>query len=159
MLGEALLVVLIAFTPIAEVRGAIPLAYALGLDAYQKGLLVTLAILSNSLIPFLALSVLQFIEDSILNSNRKFLARTYARLVSRARTQGTRYFGRWGYLGLTAFVAIPLPVTGAWTASLIAHIFGLNRLKSSLAIVVGILIASLIVILALEGFITLINII
>ncbi len=158
MLGEALLVVLVALAPITEVRGAIPLAYVLGLDAYQRGLLVTLAILSNSLIPFLVLSVLKFIEDLILKSGGKFLARTYARLVSRARMQGARYLGRWGYLGLTAFVAIPLPATGAWTASLVAHIFGLNKLKSSLAIVTGVLIASLLVILALEGIITMITV-
>ena len=42
-------------------------------------------------------------------------------------------------LGLFAFVAIPLPGTGAWTASLIATLLQLRVLKSSFAILLGVI--------------------
>jgi uncharacterized membrane protein len=46
---------------------------------------------------------------------------------------------------LILFVAIPLPVTGAWTGSLIAYLFAL-RLKEALScITAGVLIAGALV--------------
>lgn len=42
-----------------------------------------------------------------------------------------------GYLGLALFVAVPLPVTGAYTGTIIAYLLGMNRKKSSLAIALG----------------------
>ena len=52
-----------------------------------------------------------------------------------------------GFLALTLFVGIPLPGTGAWTGCLIAWILGLNRKKSVLSITLGVVIASILVIL------------
>ena len=43
------------------------------------------------------------------------------------------------------FVAIPLPVTGAWTGSLVAVVMGLNVVKSFLFISLGVLIAGVVV--------------
>ncbi|MBA7644440.1 hypothetical protein ES703_52184 [subsurface metagenome] len=43
------------------------------------------------------------------------------------------------------FVAIPLPVTGAWTGSLVAVFMGLKIVKSFLFIAGGVLIAGVIV--------------
>lgn len=157
---DIFLIVLSAFAPISEVRGAIPLAYVISQDSSIKWLLIVLAVLCNSLIPLIALEFLQFLESRLLNSSNKLvrmIARLYSRLVGRARREGLKYLGRWGYLGLAVFVAVPLPVTGAWTASLITHIFGLNKLRASLAIVIGVLIASALVVLAMEGVVAIIN--
>jgi uncharacterized membrane protein len=157
---SALLVVLAALAPVSEVRGAIPLAYVIAQDGNTKWLLVTLATVFNSLIPFIALEALQVFEDMLLRSTSGVLGsvkQLYSRLVSRARGKGGKYLRRWGYLGLAVFVAIPLPVTGAWTASLIAHVFGLSKLRASLAIVIGVVVASLIVVLAMEGVLTIIS--
>jgi uncharacterized membrane protein len=52
---------------------------------------------------------------------------------------------RYGYLGLTLFVAIPLPVTGAWTGCLLAFLLGLNRFKSFFYIALGVTLAGIIV--------------
>ena len=157
---EFLLVIFSALAPISEVRGAIPLAYVITQDDSIRWLLIVLAILCNSLIPFIALEILYFLEGMILSSNNrlmKVIAHLYSRLVNKARRKGADYLSKWGYLGLVVFVAVPLPMTGAWTASLIAHVFGLSKLRASLAIVVGVLIASIVVVLAMEGFITIIN--
>ena len=60
--------------------------------------------------------------------------------------------GKYGYLALALFVAVPLPMTGAWTGALIAWLLGLDRKKSFAAIAFGVLIAGVIVtLLALAG--------
>ena len=43
------------------------------------------------------------------------------------------------------FVAIPLPVTGAWTGSLAAYLMGLSFWKSIFFIFLGVCIASIVV--------------
>ena len=49
------------------------------------------------------------------------------------------------FYGLVIFVGIPFPLTGVWTGSLAAYLFGLSKKKSILAIIFGVLISSTIV--------------
>ena len=65
-------------------------------------------------------------------------------LFERTRRRG-RIIERYERIGLTLFVAIPLPVTGAWTGSLAAVLFGLKFKHAFLAICAGVLIAGAIV--------------
>jgi uncharacterized membrane protein len=48
-------------------------------------------------------------------------------------------------VGLVLFVAVPLPITGAWTGSFAAVLFGLKFKHAFLSIVVGVFIAGVIV--------------
>jgi uncharacterized membrane protein len=48
-------------------------------------------------------------------------------------------------LGLILFVAIPLPVTGAWTGSIAASLFKVRFRYAFFAICLGVIIAGLIV--------------
>ncbi len=52
--------------------------------------------------------------------------------------------GRGIYVALLLFVGIPLPGTGAWTGTLAASILDLDFKKSTLAVVLGVLLAGLI---------------
>jgi uncharacterized membrane protein len=52
---------------------------------------------------------------------------------------------KYGYAGLALFVAIPLPITGAYTGTLGAWILGMNRRKTMLAVLGGVIIAGVIV--------------
>ena len=139
--------------PVAEVRGSIPLALILFNDFNEKVLAVVLAIVGNLLIAPIALSILNYLDRLIRNSRYipSTIRRVYIKLLERARREGVK-IEREGLIGLTAFVAIPLPVTGAWTASLIVFIMGFNKFKSLIAIELGVLIASTIV-LIISGFI------
>jgi len=139
--------------PVAEVRGSIPLALILFNDFNEKVLAVVLAIVGNLLIAPIALSILNYLDRLIRNSRYipSTIRRVYIKLLERARREGVK-IEREGLIGLTAFVAIPLPATGAWTASLIVFIMGFNKFKSLIAIELGVLIASTIV-LIISGFI------
>ena len=48
-------------------------------------------------------------------------------------------------IGLTLFVAIPLPITGAWTGSIAAFLLGLRLGYAFLSIVIGVVVAGAIV--------------
>jgi len=66
---------------------------------------------------------------------------------TRRKTEaGLRKYGV--FFGLMIFVAIPLPVTGAWTGCVAAFIFGIRFRYSLPAVLAGVLIAGIIVSIA-----------
>jgi uncharacterized membrane protein len=65
----------------------------------------------------------------------------FDRIVGRARRKVHRAVERWGYWGLTVFVCIPLPFTGAWTGVLGAWVLGMEWRRALLAVTAGVLIA------------------
>ena len=60
-------------------------------------------------------------------------------------------FGNAKYWALYTFVAIPLPGTGAWTGSLAAALLDLDKGKSFLAVLGGVLTAGIIMGIASYG--------
>jgi len=142
-----LLIFLTGLLPIAEVRGAIPLAFVLlGGNADHLLLGVITGIAGNLLIAPVVIPLLSRIESYILNSRRspKFLQRAYRWVLSITRRRAESIREK-SYVALTLFVAVPLPVTGAWTGSLIAYLLGMDKKKSIAAVEAGVLIASAIV--------------
>ncbi|WP_434731569.1 small multi-drug export protein [Thermogladius sp. KZ2Tp1] len=149
---ELLLVLLVGFSPVAEIRGAIPLAYyffrqdqALYMVALAAGLLGNLAVAP------IAVLALRFVERKIVNNSRApgFLKRLYWKVVDYARKKA-RGHEKLEFAGLAVFVAIPLPGTGAWTGALVAHVLGMDLRKGVLSIELGVLGAFLIVLAVVE---------
>jgi uncharacterized membrane protein len=62
---------------------------------------------------------------------------------------------KWGWLGIALFVAIPLPITGAWTGTLGAWVLGVSKRRTMAAVILGVFIAgaivSAVVILGIEA--------
>ncbi|MPM33121.1 hypothetical protein SDC9_79689 [bioreactor metagenome] len=136
-----LAVMVIGAIPISELRGAIPVAmgiYGMGpVEAYS------LSVIGN-LIPVIPL--LLFLEpvSGYLRRYRIF-DMFFTWLFSRTRRNHTQNFEKYGLLALTIFVAVPLPVTGAWTGCAAAFVFGIRFKHSFPAIAAGIMIAGIIV--------------
>ncbi len=129
-----------AASPISELRGAIPWAILkLHFPWYYAFLL---AVIGNLLpVPF----ILLFLDTtSRLLSKVGLFNRILNRLYKRTRQRG-KIAERYERIGLALFVAIPLPITGAWTGSLVAVLFGLKFKHAFLSIFFGILIAGTIV--------------
>jgi len=121
-----------------EARYAAPLALGLGLRIDQALILT----IPTSLIPALFIltigdKLLAILRKMSTISYIKFIASPLYRAVLRAREKVSSKFELAGYIGLALFVAIPLPLTGVWTASLGASLLGLNKIRSFLAITVG----------------------
>ncbi len=139
-LSDVLWVLGMAAAPISELRGAIPLAIIKYHFPWYYAFLV--AIIGNLLpVPL----ILLFLDTvSRLLSKVSLFERMLTWLFERTRRRG-RIVGRYERIGLALFVAIPLPVTGAWTGSVIAVLFGLKFKHAFFSILVGVLIAGIIV--------------
>jgi uncharacterized membrane protein len=139
-LSKEMVVFLIATLPIVELRGAIPIAInVLDMPWYSAFLL---AFLGNLLpVPFILLFI-----DAVSRGLARIaiFKRLLDWLFERTRRRG-RILERYKRIGLVLFVAIPLPVTGAWTGSLLAVLFGIPFKYAFLSIVIGVFIAGVIV--------------
>lgn len=146
-MNSLLYVLLLAAAPISEVRGAIPAGIALGIPLWEVFLVATLAniLIIPTLFALLRVSKLRSLVFKILGQR-----------IQGKIDKNKEKFEKYGEFALAIFVGIPLPFTGVYTGVLIAEFLGWNRLKSSIAISLGVLIAAAIVLLASAGVFSLI---
>ena len=85
------------------------------------------------------------------NSKVKFFNR-FAGWLDKKVEKHKGQIEKFGYWGVVLFVGIPLPGTGAWTGSLIASVLELDRKKTFGAVLLGIFMASIIMMLVSFGF-------
>ncbi len=138
LLPKEITVLLAASIPVTELRGAIPLGLYLGIDPTKTFLL---AVLGN-LMPILPALILLEPLDVYLKRS-PFFYRFFGWLYERTRRR-SRQIKKYGPLGLIFFTAIPLPMTGAWTAAIAASLFGIPIKFAFPAIMGGIVIAGVI---------------
>ena len=131
---------ILSLLPISELRGAIPYALAKGVPWYAAYLF---CVALNALIAPLLFLFLSTLHRLLLKI--RVYEKLIGRLIERARTKIKAKVERFGYWGIMIFVAIPLPVTGAYTGTLGAWILGLNMKKTILAVAAGVVIAGVIV--------------
>jgi len=138
--SKELVVLIIAALPIFELRGALPVA--INLFHFPWYYALPLAIIGN----LLPVPVILLFLDAISRRLSKvgLFDRFLHWLFERTRKRG-RVVERYERIGLALFVAIPLPVTGAWTGSLVAVLFGLKFKYAFLSIFIGVCIAGIIV--------------
>ncbi len=138
--NEHLKVFILSMLPITELRASIPW----GIKFYSLSVteIVFLSILGNILIGILILYAIGPIMK-LMSINNLFKS-TLDYIFKRTKKKGKLIY-LLKFYGLILFVGIPLPLTGVWTGSLAAYLFGLSRKKSIIAITVGVLISSFIV--------------
>ena len=131
-------VFLISMLPIIELRGAIPVAFALGLPMMPS---FWVSVIGNLLpVPFILLLITPLCR--ILKKTRLFswLPRFLERKVEKNREKITKY----AIFGLFLFVAVPLPGTGAWTGALVASFLDFKFRDALISIACGVLVAGII---------------
>lgn len=146
-LPDELKIVGVAALPVFELRGAIPLGFSLGMSLSR---IYLLALLGN-LIPVLPL-LLFFKYFFHRLENIRFIGLFFKWWFRRVEKK-SKLVERWGFWGLVLFVAIPLPVTGAWTGTVAATLFEIKARRAFPAIIIGIAVAGLIVTMAVSGII------
>ncbi len=145
VIRNSLIVVTLSMAPVSELRGGIPAGLVMHLPLT---VVLPLAVLANivAVVP-----VLLWLEPLARMLGRvRLLGRFFDWVFGRARRR-SEIVDRYGVLGLTLFVAIPLPVTGAWTGAVIAVVMGLPFWRSLACIAFGVLIASVLVTLGCLG--------
>jgi uncharacterized membrane protein len=131
---------LLSFLPISELRGGIPFAMAQGIPwrwAYPYCAAIN-ALAAPACWIFLSTLHRLFLKMA-------WYENFFNRFVERARIKLRGNVEKWGWLGIAVFVAIPLPMTGAWTGTLGAWALGLGKRKTMAAVILGVCVAGAIV--------------
>ena len=139
---KEILTAFIAMMPLAELRGAIPVA--IGIYHLHPLSALFWAVLGNIIPIFFILAAFERLADP-LTKRFSLLNRFLNWLFERTRRKHSASFERWGALALIIFVAIPLPMTGAWSGAVAAFVFGIPYKKALLYIFTGVFLAGLIV--------------
>lgn len=129
----------ISLLPILELRGGFIAAAIFGVNFWVA---LPICILCNILpIPF----ILWLLEPIFawFKKHSKFLGRLATKLEEKAHSKADQV-QKYEFWGMVLFVGIPLPGTGAWTGALIASVLNMPRKKASLAIFLGIILATVI---------------
>ena len=137
-----------AMLPILEIRGAIPVGVASGLDPW---LAFAVGFVGNMLpIPILILLTRKIIEWL---KKHNVLVKLTAWLENKG-SKGAQKVQKYSFWGLFILVAIPLPGTGAWTGALVASLLDMRLKRALPAIAMGVAVAGLIVLLVTYGVIS-----
>ncbi|MBT4332487.1 MAG: small multi-drug export protein, partial [Candidatus Cloacimonetes bacterium] len=121
-------------------RGSIPIGVHRYKLPYWK--VIPISIVGNMFPIFFILLFFDFVTKIFFKV--PFLKKILEAIFARTRRK-TAVIQKYEEIGLMFFVAIPLPITGAWTGSLAAYLFGLKFWKSILFIFLGVCIAAVVV--------------
>jgi len=131
-----------AALPLSELRGAIPLAILkYGFSPYKAFIISAL----GNILPVLPLLVGVEKISEYLSHKFYWFNRFFSWLFERTREKHKDHFHYWGDLALFIFVAIPLPLVGAYSGVVAAFVFGIPLKHAFWSIVLGVLAAGLIV--------------
>ena len=126
--------------PISELRGAIPYAIANGLSPVFTWFY---CVILNAAVGPLVYIFLSTFHKLLIKYN--WYKKLFEKFVEKTRHKVENKVKKYGYLGITLFVAIPLPITGAYTGTLGSWILGLEPKKTFLSVLIGVIISGTIV--------------
>jgi len=144
-------VFLLSLIPTFEGRYAIVYGIGRGYPLWGTLLSASLGVLLLSVVLPLALPRIDRIMLWLEKTPLRKVAHLYLYYVERARRKAHPYVERWGFIGLTLFVAIPLPGTGVWTGALAAYLLGIEKKQTVPALILGGLLSMAITVLPALG--------
>lgn len=149
-----LIVLLVSILPIFELRGGIPVGFALKLVWWKS---YVFAVLGN-IIPIIPVLLLLEPVSAWLRKRSHSFDHFFEWLFTRTKRRTEKGILKYGlFFGLMIFVAIPLPITGAWTGVVAAFLSGMRLKLAVPSIISGVLIAGIIVSIATYGTATIIK--
>lgn len=144
-----LIVFLISMVPLIELRGAIPYAVGFNLPTIPSYIV---AILGNLLpVPFIFLFARRLLE---WGKDKPVIGPFFRFCLEKGEKGGRKLQAKAGkglYLALLLFVGIPLPGTGAWTGTLAASLLDMDFRKSTISVILGVILAGVIMLAASMG--------
>jgi uncharacterized membrane protein len=139
-IGKIITTFFISMVPVIELRGAIPYATGMGL---APEIAIPVAMIGNLIpIPFIILFIKKIFAWMRKVSPK--LNGVVDKMEAKAEKNKEKVL-RYAFWGLTIFVAIPLPGTGAWTGALVAAMLDMPLKKAFPSVVLGVLIAGIVV--------------
>lgn len=156
MLQKYFRIFIVSMIPLIELRGAIPVATALGLMSPDNvsSMIITysVCILGNMVpVPFIYLFARRFLE---WGQDKKIIGKMCTFFLVKGKKGGQKLQEKAGhglFVALFLFVGIPLPGTGAWTGTLAASLLDMDFKETVIAVVCGVLLAGIIMLLISLG--------
>jgi uncharacterized membrane protein len=140
MTREIAWVLLVTVSPIFELRGGIPLGILhYGLDPL---FIFSIAVIANALVFFPIFFALCLFYEKLL-----YRIPLFDRYLDRLRKRGKPKVDKYGFWGLFLFVAVPLPLTGAYTGTILAWLLGMGWKRALPAVALGVIVAGAVVLL------------
>ena len=143
--GKELIIFIISMFPILELRGGLIAATLLGLSGLPSFII---CFIGNIIpIPFIL-----WLITPIFNRLKK--TKLFSGIVNKLERKAMSkkaQIEKLQYIGLLLFVGIPLPGTGAWTGCLIAALLDMDKKKSMLYAILGVLLAGVIMMILSFG--------
>lgn len=143
--GKELIIFIISMFPILELRGGLIAATLLGLSGLPSFII---CFIGNIIpIPFIL-----WLITPIFNRLKK--TKLFSGMVNKLERKAMSkkdQIEKLQYIGLLLFVGIPLPGTGAWTGCLIAALLDMDKKKSMLYAILGVLLAGVIMMILSFG--------
>lgn len=133
---------LVAALPLSELRGAIPLAILKFGFIPAKALFISFL---GNILPVLPILIGLDKISEYLSHKFYWFNRFFNWLFEKTRARHGDHFHYFGDLALFIFVAIPLPLTGAYSGAVAAFVFGIPKKHAFWSIVFGVLAAGLVV--------------
>jgi len=137
MFEKTAMVALANLLPTTEQIGGITLGLSLGLD--PATVLIT-SLLVNCFLFFPVYFGLKLFYKRFLSKIGLF-----EKYLDRVRNKGKPYIDKYGVFGLTLFVALPTPLTGTYTASILSWFLDLDWEKSFISISIGSIIGAMVI--------------
>ncbi len=138
-LPKEVFVFLVSMVPLIELRGGLLISSMLDIPLLQANLI---CIIGNIIpIPF----ILLFIKHIFAFMKEHNILKGFVEKLEERATKKSAGAEKGEFLFLLLFVGIPIPGTGAWMGSLIAALFNFKIKKASIAILLGIFMAAIIV--------------
>ena len=141
----------LSLVPTFEGRYAIVYGIGRGYPLWETLLSASLGVLLLSLLLPAVLPYIDRIMIWLEKTPLRKVAHLYLYYVERVRKKAHPYVEKWGFIGLTIFVAIPLPGTGIWTGALAAYLLGIEKKQTVPALILGGLLSMAITVLPALG--------
>ncbi|WP_027701958.1 COG2426 family protein [Metaclostridioides mangenotii] len=132
-------IMILSMIPITELRGAIPIGIAMGLNPIA---VYIVSVIGSTLV---SIPLVLTFRQMMHYLKRKKLFTKLVEKIDRKIDTGIKKLKSATIIGLIIFVGIPLPTTGTWTASAIASILKMRIRDVLFGVFVGNAIAGVIV--------------
>ena len=139
-------VLIVNLIPTVEQLGGITTGVALGMRPLE-------AFLISLLVNIMLFVPVYFGANTIYKKLSKidFLKTRFERYIEKARKKAKPYVEKYGVIGVAFFIAIPGPLTGTYTASLVSWALNLDWRKAWFAVGLGSILGGTLIFLAYEG--------
>jgi uncharacterized membrane protein len=153
MIIPILIIILLTFMPLVELRlsipvgilqGSIHLPYGITLNGLGMNPIIVfvIAVLSNILLGFALFHIWNSLDKRLRNS---FVKKPYTKFMNKSHRKVKKFVDKYGILGVALFIGIPIPGSGVYAGSLGAFVLGLDRKHFYKATIIGVLIAGILV--------------